>query len=264
MSSINESTGSSASGKGIADRASATLDAATQKVSEQARNAAQTATEQARNVAQSASETVKSAAADLTSEATKIAGDAADRAKSFADENKGKVAEQIDSLGNVLNKAADELESSNQAMFAGYARQLAGGVQSVSSTLRDKGVDELFSMVGDFARKQPAVFIGGAALLGFIASRFAVASAKTGQSAADQNWGTETDQSNWAPDRSGSPEVREPWSGDDAVQPAGASAWGDNADTNASGGSYGSTGSSVGGGSNGQWNSTRDSEGGTI
>ena len=41
-----------------------------------------------------------------------MAGEAAQRARSFADENKGKVAEQVDSLAGVLNKAADELEGS--------------------------------------------------------------------------------------------------------------------------------------------------------
>jgi len=83
----------------------------------------------------------------------------------------------------VLNKAAEELENSNQPMIAGYARQLAGGVQSVSTTLRARGVEDLFGMVGDFARKQPAMFIGAAALLGFAASRFLLASAKRQQTA---------------------------------------------------------------------------------
>jgi len=276
MSSFNENSGSSPSGTSVTDRASDAFDTAKQTVTEQA----QKVTDEAKKVAQSATETVKSAAADLTSEAGKLAGDAAQRARSFADENKGKVAEQVDSLAGVLNKAADELEGSNQAMFAGYARQLAGGVQTVSTTLREKGVDELFTLVGDFARKQPALFIGGAALLGFAASRLAVASAKSGRYASDNNWGTETDQNNWAANRSGSPEIREPWSGDEGGS-TGTSAWGDNQGAGGStgsygggsttgyssgsaGGSYGSGANDTGTGTNGQWNSTRDSEGGTI
>jgi hypothetical protein len=261
MSSINQSPGSSSRTDNL-NQAKDRIAGAAQDVTEQAKATAQQATQQARSAAEAAAGQAKAAAQQAMDEAGHIAGDAANRAKSFADENKGKVAGQIDSLGNVLNKAADDLENSNQPMMAGYARQLAGGVQSVSSTVRDKGVEELFGMVGDFARRQPALFIGGAALLGFAISRFAASSAR---SRHDQNWGVDTEQQNWASDRYGSPEVREPRpgsaygsDGNAGYRPA--SAWGDSPRSNGTGTGYGSQPNRTGG----QWTSTRDTEGGTI
>lgn len=264
MSNINDTTGTSESRSGLTGRASDTLDQAKQKVAEQAHRAADTATQ-----------TAKSMAADLSNEASKVAGEAAERAKSFADENKGKVAEQIDSLGGVLNRAADELETNNQAMFAGYARQLASGVESVSTTLRDKGVDELFGMVGQFARRQPAVFIGGAALLGFIASRFAVASAKAARAGMDGqgDWANEGSQQDFGAQggssygstgygaTSGLGAVNDPaadaWDSPEGSQSGTGSAW---EETESDTAEYGNGSSRP----NGQWTSTRDTDGGTI
>jgi len=300
MSNINQSPGSSSRTDDL-NQAKDRLAGAAQDITEQARATAQQAADparaatqqaaqQARAAAVAAAEQAKAAARNVMDEAGEIAGDAATRAKSFAEENKGKVAEQIDSLGSVLNKAADELENSNQPMIAGYARQLAGGVQSISTTVRDKGIEELFGMVGDFARRQPALFIGGAALLGFVASRFAVSSAR---SSRGRNWGVETEEQNWAGDRYGSPEIREPrptsgygsgtagagtssyGTGNAGYRPGAGSAWGDNPTSNA--GSASGTGSvsgaSIGGSygkgstpnrTGGQWTSTRDTEGGSI
>jgi hypothetical protein len=167
----------------------------------------------------------KGVAGDLQNEAGKIAGEALESAKSYAEANKGKVAGQIDSLASALNKAADELESGEQAQFAGYARQLAGGVNGFSSAIRDKGVEELLGMVGNFARSNTAAFIGGAALLGFAASRFAMAGIKSAATSAQTpepypDYST-TEHSGMP--LSGEPVVSEPWhaSGGSAPKPAG-------------------------------------------
>jgi hypothetical protein len=162
----------------------------------------------------------KDVAKDLKTEAGKIAGDAIDSAKSYAEGNKGRVAGQIDSLASALNKAADELEDSEQPQFAGYARQIAGGVNSFSSAIRDKGVDELLGMVSRFARSNTAAFIGGAALLGFAASRFAMAGIKTTAASAETpevypDYGAPGDGS----PLSGEPVVREPWHSSEPAAP---------------------------------------------
>src|SRR5690606_7775106 len=64
-----------------------------------------------------------------------------------------------------------------QGMIASYARDAARGISGMSSAVRDRGVDDLMQNVQQFARTQPAAFLGVAALAGFAASRFAKASA---------------------------------------------------------------------------------------
>ena len=49
--------------------------------------------------------------------------------------------------------------------------------EKLSTSIRDNSIDELMSQAQDFGRRQPAVFLGAAALLGFAASRFLLASA---------------------------------------------------------------------------------------
>jgi hypothetical protein len=92
-----------------------------------------------------------------------------------------------------MERVATDLEGQN-ASSASYARMIADGATKISSTVRDNDVDAIFSMAQDFGRKQPAAFIGAAALLGFAASRFLMASAKResgrvaqGQSSVDYN-----------------------------------------------------------------------------
>jgi len=102
---------------------------------------------------------------------------ATDKAKSFAAEQKDSAADQLGGIATAISKVADELEDGSQGMAAGYARDLAGGVKSVSETVKSRNVDELIAMTEDFGRKQPLAFLGAAALAGFVASRFVLASA---------------------------------------------------------------------------------------
>ena len=88
-----------------------------------------------------------------------------------------KVAEQVAALAGAIGKAAAELDHSDQKLFAGYARDVAGALETLSSAIRERGVDELMDSLRQFARSQPAAFLGAAALAGFAASRFAKASA---------------------------------------------------------------------------------------
>jgi F0F1-type ATP synthase membrane subunit b/b' len=115
---------------------------------------------------------------DLASEAQTIAAEAGDKARSFVEENKGRAAEQISGITSAIGKAADELDARGQGQFAKYTRDLVSGLEGFSRNLNEKGVDELMSSVGQFARNQPAAFLGAAALLGFVSSRFAMSTAK--------------------------------------------------------------------------------------
>jgi hypothetical protein len=198
MSSINPSSGAGASSSGSGG-VQAFADDARHKIEEGA---------------SAALDKAQDAAGELKDEAGKIAGQAMESARSFAEDKKGKIAGQVDSLASALTKAADDLESGEQPQLAGYARQIAGGVNQVSSALRDKGVDELLGMVGGFARTNTAAFVGAAALLGFAASRFAMAGVKTaagsaGGSEAYPDYGS--DNAGMGQPLSGEPVVSEPW-----------------------------------------------------
>jgi hypothetical protein len=100
-----------------------------------------------------------------------------DKAKGLATEQKELLAGQIGGVADAMEKVATELERSN-ASSAHYARMIADGASQLSSTVRDNDVDQILGMAQDFGRRQPVAFMGAAALLGFAASRFVLASAK--------------------------------------------------------------------------------------
>lgn len=115
---------------------------------------------------------------DLREQAEAKVGEATDKAKSFASDQKELAAGQIHGVADAISKVADELDNSDQGTVARYARDLASGISSMGKTIEDRDVDDLLGMAQDFGRKQPVAFLGAAALAGFVASRFAMASAQ--------------------------------------------------------------------------------------
>jgi hypothetical protein len=103
-------------------------------------------------------------------------GEVTDKAKSFAAGQKDLAAAQINGVSAAISKVADELGGSDQATVARYARDIASGLKGMGKTIESSDVDDLMGMAQDFGRKQPVAFLGAAALAGFVASRFALAS----------------------------------------------------------------------------------------
>lgn len=114
---------------------------------------------------------------DLIDSAKAQIADVTEKAKGLAAEQKDLLAGQIGGVADAMERVATELEGQN-ASSAQYARMIADGATRITETVRDNDVDAIMSMAQDFGRKQPAAFLGAAALLGFAASRFLMASAK--------------------------------------------------------------------------------------
>lgn len=116
-------------------------------------------------------------AGNLAHEAHARIDDVAHKAKGLAGEQKDLLAGQIGGVAEAMRRVADDL-TQNDASGADYARTIADSASRISETVRDNDVDALVGMAQDFGRKQPVAFMGAAALLGFAASRFVLASAK--------------------------------------------------------------------------------------
>jgi len=76
---------------------------------------------------------------------------------------------EADQTAEALDTAADTFDA--DALQAAALRQLSDAVTSGVAGLRDKPVDALVDDAALFARRNPAVFLAGAALLGFAAAR---------------------------------------------------------------------------------------------
>lgn len=115
-------------------------------------------------------------ARELGHKAQEKLGEASDKAKSFAADQKDLAAAQINGVAHALSKVADELESSDQQSIGRYARDLAKGLSDIGGQIETRSIDDLYGAAQDFGKNQPVAFLGVAALAGFAASRFALAS----------------------------------------------------------------------------------------
>lgn len=122
----------------------------------------------------------KSVTEDLGNSARETAQEAAgavrEEAARRADSAKSGVADEVSDVASALRKAADNMrDGSPQERTFG---QIAGGLADVSDSIRGKDLGEMASELSSFAKRNPMLFLGGIALAGFAATRFATASAR--------------------------------------------------------------------------------------
>ncbi len=119
------------------------------------------------------------AAEDVAHSARDAAMDAAESAKTHvkgrADAAQGVAADEVKNFSSALRTAAEEMRDGSPQ--ARTFSQIADGLADASEQIRDKDLGEIVGDLSDFARRNPMVFLGGAALVGFAATRFAKATA---------------------------------------------------------------------------------------
>lgn len=79
-------------------------------------------------------------------------------------------ANKISAAANATEAAAEQLDPESPQAEA--MRQVADHIEDVAAKLRDADVRQIASDATEYARRNPLLFIGGAALAGFAAARF--------------------------------------------------------------------------------------------
>src|SRR5579884_4129752 len=108
-------------------------------------------------VVDQAKQTGKQVVDQVQEQAFSRLGDQIDHAR----ESVGAVAEATRSVGQQLRR-------SDQGFVADYVDQAAGQIERFAGYLENKSVDELMYDAERFARRQPAMFLGGAFVLGVL------------------------------------------------------------------------------------------------
>lgn len=107
----------------------------------------------------------------IADNAAKLRSEASERARAIAEEGKNRATDALEHLSRLLNDAAGQVDEKLGGQYGQYARTAADRVQSFSSSLNDRTVDDLLDDARDLVRKSPAVAIGTAAALGFVVAR---------------------------------------------------------------------------------------------
>jgi ribosome-binding protein aMBF1 (putative translation factor) len=97
---------------------------------------------------------------------------ARERAGSSLGESKGQFAAQIGAAAQALRRTTQHLRSEDQPRIAGLTESLARQLDQVSNYLRNKDAAAMRNDLANLARRQPAIAIGGALVLGLIGARF--------------------------------------------------------------------------------------------
>ena len=129
---------------------------------------------------------LRAKAGSLADEARSTASATAARAQA---EIEGRAAGAKDGVADEVNDVASALRKAAGDMRGGSVQertmsQIASGLADVSETIRGKDLSELSGDLSAFARRNPVAFLGGAALLGFAATRFAKATRPVAEPAA--------------------------------------------------------------------------------
>ncbi len=97
---------------------------------------------------------------------------AGERARSGIENTKHKAARELDSVANALRGCGGELGTQEDSMLAPYVERVADQVGRVANLLETRTVDDMAHDVESFARRNPALFLGGCFAVGMLAARF--------------------------------------------------------------------------------------------
>ena len=120
----------------------------------------------------SGAEQAKQKAGQAKEETKELAGQAKEQALSRAEQQKSRATDSLDHVAKALHQTGDNLREEDQGAVAGYVDDAAGRVESAAGYLRDRSPDELLHEAERFARRDPALFLGGAFVLGLLGARF--------------------------------------------------------------------------------------------
>jgi hypothetical protein len=95
---------------------------------------------------------------------------------------KSRAAEGLGSVANALRKTGEQLRSEQDDSLTGYLDTAAQKVDGVSHYLKDRSLSDVAGDLKSFARREPALFLGGALALGLIGGRFLKSSSRADSS----------------------------------------------------------------------------------
>lgn len=125
------------------------------------------------DTARQAKETANRAKEKVRQQAQGWAEDAKNRGRQMLDRQKGTAADQLTGIARALHQSADQCMSSEDQRQAGRViEQAASGLDRLADTLRSRDVDAMIDQATSLMRRQPALFVGGTVVAGFMLSRF--------------------------------------------------------------------------------------------
>ena len=129
-----------------------------------------------RTQSQSATEQVKERVQDVAGQAK---GQTREQLRSQISQRSTQAGEQVSSAADAMRRTSEQLRSEGKDSVAKVVDGVAGRGEKLGSYLTRADGDQILRDVEDLARRQPWLFVGGSAVVGFLASRFMKASSSS-------------------------------------------------------------------------------------
>jgi len=131
---------------------------------------------------------------DARDELSRKAGDYASEAKQVlfdkAEGTQHDLSANLKAFSGALHAASEHLANSDQRTASKFALDAAGGLERLSSSLKDKPFEEVLGEIQSFGRENSGALIAGSVLAGLALGRFIKSSPPTGP--ADTRAGSQT------------------------------------------------------------------------
>lgn len=95
-----------------------------------------------------------------------------EQATSQLTSQKDRATDGLGSVASAVRQTTQTLRDQKHDTVAGYVEQAADQIERLSERLKNKDVSELLDDAQQLARRQPALFVGGAFALGLVGARF--------------------------------------------------------------------------------------------
>lgn len=118
----------------------------------------------------------RNAAQALKDEGQRLAAGVSAKANSLAAEQKDMASSYLNDISEAVNSFTSTLDKQGHDSIAEYARVAAEEIRRMSRAIEARDLGDMAREVGDFARRRPAVFYGGALAIGFGLARFLASS----------------------------------------------------------------------------------------
>jgi len=138
----------------------------------------------------SAREQIRDVKDQVVGQAKSTLRQARDRAGNSLGESKNQFAEQFGTVAEALRRTTEHLREEDQQRIAGLTDTVARQVDQVANYLRTRDARAMRADLENLARRQPALVLGGALVLGLIGARFLKSSRRERRRTGD-NYGRE-------------------------------------------------------------------------
>ncbi|MBZ9811182.1 hypothetical protein LB542_28005 [Mesorhizobium sp. BR1-1-9] len=153
-----------------------------------------------RQETQSAKELFQDARDELGRKAEDYASEAKDALSGKAEKTQRDISASLAAFGGALRAASEHLANSDQQRASKYVLDAAGGLERLSSSLKEKSFEQVLGEVQSFGRENSGALVAGSVLAGLALGRFIKSSSPSGSGRkGDQSQGENSADSNARP-----------------------------------------------------------------